>query len=80
MKGISVLFYRSDPVVNNGFIPIAAQTADGYECPGSVCVLRFRLGQLLRTFEILRQLREGAEGLLIRLRYGAWWRLALRLT
>lgn len=73
--------HRSDPMVNNGFIPIAAQTADGCECAGSVCVLRFRLGQLLRTFEILRQLREAAEGLLIRLRYGApWWRLALQLT
>lgn len=36
-----------------------------------MCVLRFRLGQLLWTFEILRQLREGAEGLLICLRYGA---------
>lgn len=58
MKDILVLLYCSGLMVNNGFISITARTVNGYECAGSVCVLHFHLWQLLRTFEILRQLLE----------------------
>lgn len=84
MKDILVLLCRSGLMVNNRFVFITKQYANAYMCVFVrlfVCLLPFHLRQLLWTFEIQRQLRDGAGGLLICLRYCApWWCLALRLT